>query len=249
MRKPSLAQALQSEDALPLLRHMTHQELQVLVELLDRSFDVRIKSDPRIRRAMHNLTLVPARINDHLLRASGHALMNMFGRPTYRSELCWVADKLGCSYESADTVPAIEMKLLGKLAEDTWNKADAQQRADLIAELERKSGQRLDLKPAVPFAVLTAQIGARMTGFLVYQIAVQAANALAISTIGTGLAFGVNAALTRTLGAVLGPIGLAATTVWFAASLFGPSLKSAAPAVVFVATVRQQRARDYALGQ
>jgi small GTP-binding protein len=75
-------------------------------------------------------------------------------------------------------------------------------------------------------------------GFYVYQISVIVANMVSRAILGTGLTFATNAAITRSVGAFLGPIGWLATGLWLAVDLAGPAYRKTVPAVVHIALLR-----------
>ncbi len=55
----------------------------------------------------------------------------------------------------------------------------------------------------------------------------------------TAVSFAANAAITRVVGTMLGPIGWIATGAWLAYDLAGPAFRKTVPAVVYVAMLRQ----------
>ena len=63
-------------------------------------------------------------------------------------------------------------------------------------------------------------------------------NAVARPILGKGLTLAANAALTRTMGLVAGPVGIALTAIWTAYDLAGPAYRVTVPAVLYVAMLR-----------
>ena len=82
----------------------------------------------------------------------------------------------------------------------------------------------------------------RASGFLAYQLAVVVANGVARAVLGRGLTFAANAALTRLLGILVGPVGWAITGAWTAIDLASPAYRVTVPCVVQVAAIRHEQA-------
>jgi uncharacterized protein YaaW (UPF0174 family) len=57
--------------------------------------------------------------------------------------------------------------------------------------------------------------------------------------LGRGWDFAKSAALSQGIGLLLGPIGVAMTSIWTVVSVAGPSLKATTPAVLQIAVMRQ----------
>lgn len=75
-------------------------------------------------------------------------------------------------------------------------------------------------------------------GFYIYQISVIVANMVSRAILGAGLSFATNAAITRAVGTLLGPIGWIATGLWLAIDLAGPAYRKTVPAVIHIALLR-----------
>jgi uncharacterized protein YaaW (UPF0174 family) len=88
-----------------------------------------------------------------------------------------------------------------------------------------------------------AQVGVQMSGFLAYQVAVIVANAVARIVLGRGLTLATNAALTRAIGVLAGPIGWAITGIWTLIDVSGPAYRVTIPAVCHIAFLRLKK--DY----
>jgi uncharacterized protein YaaW (UPF0174 family) len=65
-------------------------------------------------------------------------------------------------------------------------------------------------------------------------------NAILKALIGRGLSFAGNAALTRTMAVLTGPIGWAITGIWTAIDIASPAYRVTIPAVIQVAALRQK---------
>ena len=155
----------------------------------------------------------------------------------YREVLTDVCDKVGAEYKKESTVEEVEICLLLKIFIDSVGKMTREELADLARTIGVKNiGPNLG-KDAMLAACLVAF---RMGGFASYQLAMIVVNAVARILIGRGLAFGANAALTRILAVVAGPIGWAITGIWTAVDIASPAYRVTIPAVLLVAAIRQK---------
>lgn len=241
---------LRGGDLLTVLRRATHADLKLIVEALDRSWDVRIKADPRYQRADHNLTIIPEVIGDYITRAGGNAVRNWWrgGGPDYAEVLRDVCEVMDVEVPPGMAVLAMEEKLLHDVMERIWEAMTPQEREEVVRAAEgqlQATGRRFAQTPGgkmwlLPFSALAAQIGLKMAGFIVYQVAVQVANAAARQVLKSGLTLAANAALARGIAVVIGPVGWAVTAVWTAVDALGPSYRGLAPAVFHVAALRQK---------
>lgn len=227
---------LRSGELLPVLKRASHDELKLIVEALNRSWDVQIKSDPKYQRAAHNLTIIPEVIADHITRAGGHAFANIVrgGQgPSYAEVLRDVCDVMKVEVRKGTSLLATEEKLLRDVCERVWNAMSPDERRKALGHTRpglgpaeehfRKASE--DGWAGMPFSSLMAQLAARLIAAVARQLL---------------LAAGGETALTRAVGALFGPVGLAASAIWAAADAFGPSYRGVAPAVFHIASLRQR---------
>jgi len=80
----------------------------------------------------------------------------------------------------------------------------------------------------------------RAGGFKSYQLTLVVVNGVMKALLGRGLSFAGNAALTRTMSILTGPIGWAITGIWTAVDIAGPAYRVTIPAVIQVAVLRQK---------
>jgi uncharacterized protein YaaW (UPF0174 family) len=254
---------IRTGELLPVLDRATHEELEPIVAALGRSFGFNIKDDPQYESCRHNLTLMTFSIANELCCAGGNSFVNFvrgwgmdpirgFGwdgakGPPYSEVLHDVCRVMNVRVERRAGVLANEEKLLRDVVERVWNEMAPKEREEVVraAEAELKNaGKKFEAQSGsklwtLPFGLLAAQIGARLAGFIVYQVAVQVANAAARQLLGQGLKFATNAAIARAVSVAIGPAGWAFSILWAAADLAGPSYRALAPAVFHVAVLRQ----------
>ena len=80
----------------------------------------------------------------------------------------------------------------------------------------------------------------RAGGFKSYQLTLIIVNAVLKALIGRGLSLAGNAALTRTMAILTGPIGWVITGLWTAIDIAGAAYRVTIPAVIQVAALRQK---------
>ena len=156
----------------------------------------------------------------------------------YREVLTDVCDKMKVNYSDASSVDVIEFNLLMKVLVDSM--------AEMSPEDLEKICNDLDIKPTsftAEAVMIAIQIMIKKGGFLTYKIAVIVANAVAKALLGRGLSLGANAALTRTMGVFVGPIGWAISAIWLMVDIAGPAYRVTIPSVILVAYLRLEMAR------
>ena len=157
----------------------------------------------------------------------------------YREVLTNVCDKLKVKYNAHSPVHYIETKLLSMILDDVVG----QMTPDQLFELARECGvpNVSDVgKPTKAAIAIALQAGLRAGGFMSYKLAVIIANFVLKTLIGRGLTVAANAALTRTIGMFLGPVGWVLSGVWLAFDIAGTAYRVTVPAVINVAVLRQK---------
>jgi uncharacterized protein YaaW (UPF0174 family) len=151
----------------------------------------------------------------------------------YREILMDVCDKLKVNYNSKSSTPTIEWNLLMKVLLDSLERTSPDDLRRIIQEMDIPT---TDFTAEAMFAAIQAAIKAgKFQGF---KIAVIVANAVLKAAIGRGLPLAVNAALTRIMGIIAGPIGWVITGIWTAVDIAGPAYRVTIPAVIYVAYLR-----------
>jgi uncharacterized protein YaaW (UPF0174 family) len=240
---------LETDSALPVLRRASNADLSIIVDFLANAFDVSIKQDPRYREASENLTSIPDVIDEHLRRAGGNAISNFIRGaegPQYIEVVRDVCEAMKVNFGDLHSVPGMEERLLHSVAEPVWAEMIPEDRTKIltsVGEFMRQDGAASVPSIAgmgdIPFSALVSQIGPRAAGFLTTQVVLQVVNSLAHQTLGRGWDFAKSAALSQGIGLLLGPIGVAMTSIWTVVSVAGPSLKATTPAVLQIAVMRQ----------
>lgn len=158
----------------------------------------------------------------------------------YREVLMDVCNKLKVNYNKNASVEKIENHLLMKILEDALEKMSPEELQELARTvgLENLSGVTPEIMVGVFQAVFKAG------GFKSYQLTLIIVNAVMKALFGRGLSLAGNAALTRIMSILTGPIGWAITGVWTAIDIAGPAYRVTIPAVIQVAVLRQKYLYD-----
>uniref|UniRef100_Q0I3C9 Uncharacterized protein n=1 Tax=Histophilus somni (strain 129Pt) TaxID=205914 RepID=Q0I3C9_HISS1 len=154
----------------------------------------------------------------------------------YKEVLTDVCDKMKVNYNSNSSVERIEQNLLSKILEDALEKMDPNEIKELATALGLKNTGNITKQ------VLLGSFQAIFIkgGFKSYQLTLIVVNAVIKALIGRGLSFAGNAALTRTMSILAGPIGWVITGLWTAIDIAGPAFRVTIPAVIQIAALRQK---------
>ena len=154
----------------------------------------------------------------------------------YREILIDVCDKMKVNYNKDSSVEVIENNLLLKVLKDALDKMPA----DELRKLAESVGMK-NIHLFTPESMLGVfQAVFRAGGFKSYQLTLVIVNAILKAMIGRGLSFAGNAALTRSVAVLTGPIGWAITGAWTAVDIASAAYRVTIPAVIQIAALRQK---------
>lgn len=230
--------AYQNDTDLDFLSQCDNELLGVLVEILTEN-----KGEERFTETLTLSNGYKTYHPDHVKywrdiaesyqRFGGNTFVNMVrgGGVLYREILCDVCDKLDVNYNSSASIEFIEINLLSKILTDSLAKMTSEQLKEISNDL--------GLKNVTSFTPQAVTIAMQLSGFMVYKTAVIVANMIAKAILGHGLSLATNAALTRTIGIFLGPIGWVITGLWTTLDIAGPAYRVTIPATIQIACMRQ----------
>ena len=168
----------------------------------------------------------------------GNSIINLFrdGGVLYKEVLIDVCEKLKVKFDKKSDVNEIENKLLSKILSDSLKKMSTEELKQLADSLGLSNTEHITPE------IITASFQAIFTagGFLSYHLALTVANAITKFIFGRGVALAGNAAFTRGLAVLTGPIGWILTGLWTAIDVAGPAYRVTIPAVIWVATLRKK---------
>lgn len=154
----------------------------------------------------------------------------------YKEVLMDVCDKMKVNYNKDSSVEKIEGNLLMKILTDALEKMSPEE----LKELAEATGVKNTSGITGEIMVGVFQAVFRAGGFKSYQLTLIVVNAVLKALIGRGLSLAGNAALTRTMAILTGPIGWVITGLWTAIDIAGPAYRVTIPAVIQVAALRQK---------
>lgn len=147
----------------------------------------------------------------------------------YKEVLVDVCNKFKVEFNRDDNTEKIELNLLLKFLEVSMVNLSAEELKVIVDELNLKTSSYTSQA-----VIIALQSTVRLSGFAAYQVAVIVANSVAKAVFGQGLKFATNAALTRTIGIFVGPIGWTLTGIWTLYDIAGPAYRVTIPAVIQV---------------
>ena len=154
----------------------------------------------------------------------------------YKEILMDVCDKMKVNYNKNSSVEKIENNLLMKILTDAVEKMSPEELKELAESTGIKNTRRITAQSMVGIFQAVFRAG----GFKSYQLTLIVVNAVLKALIGRGLSFAGNAALTRTMAVLAGPIGWVITGLWAAIDIAGAAYRVTIPAVIQVAVLRQK---------
>ncbi len=143
--------------------------------------------------------------------------------------------KLKAKVKKSYSIEENEAQILLKMFEDALERMTDEEKRSILLSM----GVNEYNIPFGPLGVAAVQNLLReFGGFSVYRITVTVANMMSRSLLGSGLSFATNAALTRAVSMVLGPVGWITTGLWLANDLASPAYRKTVPSVIHVALLR-----------
>jgi uncharacterized protein YaaW (UPF0174 family) len=236
--------AYRYDEDLEFLKELESKDLEQLVEILiydkdgKKRYTEELSESDGYRKYYSEHSKYWQDIIEELQKFGGNTILNkMRGRGVqYKEILTDVCDKLKVNYNANSNIERIETNLLIKILEDTLEKMSDEERKELAKSMGVKNIQDFSTQTMIGIFQVIFKAG----GFKSYQLTVIIVNAILKVLIGKGLSFGANAALTRTMAILTGPIGWVITGVWTAFDIAGPAYRVTIPAVIEIAALRQK---------
>lgn len=238
---------------LEFLREMESEDLNDLVEALtgkenDRRLAETLTINDMYKKHYPNHKQYIELIMTEIQEFGGNTFMNMFRRSgvTYRELLQDVADRMKVEYKKNTSTSALESGIYLKIMSDAFAKMSDDEIKEMMEdfgldspELAKAAGISNSASlPKAALATATMQFLLGQGGFATYKATVMIANVVWKILFGHGLAFATNAALTKALSVLIGPIGWAIAGVWTALDIAGPAYRVTVPVVIQVACLR-----------
>ncbi|GAA7297720.1 DUF3944 domain-containing protein [Helicobacter pylori] len=224
------------------LKRLSSNDLKDLFDVLvydkdgEKRFTERLTLSEEYKKHGNDYAKYPTRIAEELQCYGSNTFINFFRNEgvLYEEILCDACDHLKVSYNEKSNTSLIEQNMLSSILQKSLEKMSDEEIRELCDELGVKNTNKLG-KQALSTAALTLF---RMGGFKSYQLALIVANAVIKAIFQRGLSLGANAALTRGLSILTGPVSWIITGVWTAIDIAGPTYRVTIPACIVVATLR-----------
>ena len=154
----------------------------------------------------------------------------------YREVLTDACDKMKVNYNKTSSIETIESNMLMKILSDAIERMTPEELKELAIATGVKNTS--GITPEAMTGLFQAIF--RAGGFKSYQLTLIVVNAVLKAIIGRGLTLAGNAALTRAIAVLTGPVGWVVTGLWTAIDIAGTAYRVTIPAVIQIAALRQQ---------
>lgn len=228
----------------PILESSSNEDLAPLVEYLEKKFSQLLTGDPKFIMYQPNHLQYTDIIASEIRNMGGNSFSNLFRGfvgPSYYEIVCDVADKLKAPYKQFAEISVIEKAILGKIFKKALDSMTEEEKKKLLTDIQSSDMNFGGLTTSSLVVLFEAG------GFYSYQLAVIIANQMANFVLGHGLSFTANAALTKSLSVVAGPIGWAVCAMWTAIDIAGPAYSVTIPCVVHIAMLRMKANSRYCI--
>lgn len=225
---------------LEFMRNLSNDQLKLFVDTMLEKGDLTedLTSSEEYRTYGSDYTKYVDRIMQEYIDFGSNTLTKyLVGENSYKEILISVAEKLKVNFNEDQSVETIESHLLEKVLMEAWEKMTDEEKRELLDTIRDKHGTPIDLTAEGSTALLWAF---RYGGFASYKLSLIVVNAVAKAILGRGLSLGLNAALTKSLSIIVGPIGIAITTLWTALDIAGPAYRVIIPCTVLIAAYRHE---------
>ena len=158
----------------------------------------------------------------------------------YKDILCDVAKKLKVNFNKNQSVELIESRLLEKVLEETFEKMKPEEKEELLKGLAtdaKGNYGKIECGSEITSALMLAF---KLGGFASYKLTVIIANTVAKMVLGKGLTFATNAALTKAMSVLTGPLGIILVALWTMYDIAGPAYRVTIPCTIMIACMRRE---------
>lgn len=229
---------------LEFLGGLDSEDLSDLVDCLikdkdgNRRLTETLTSSDEYKKYGNDYTKYYKRIAEELQLFGGNTLANLKRGHgvAYREILMDVCDKLKVNYNKTQATEMIEDELLAKTLTDMLDKMSDDEKEKIKKELENSTG--IVIKGQITTAIALKLL--KLKGFATYQLALKLVNAIWKFLFKKGLKLSANAALTRNLSYILGPVGWTITGAWTIIDIASPAFRVTMPAVFQIALLRKR---------
>ena len=214
----------------------TNEDLRVLHDIVMSKLSETLSIEGAYKRHYPNHKKYADLIAKEVRDFGGNSIANVFrGQgPPYIEIVCDVAKAVNAPFSRADAIDQIEASILATVLAKAVDRMSKEEKADLLDQIGRPNWSA-----SKAASVATFQAVFNAGGFASYKLMLIVVNGLVKGVINRGLPFVANAALTRVMGVVAGPLGWAVTSLLAAFQFASPSYKVTIPCVAYIAMLRK----------
>jgi uncharacterized protein YaaW (UPF0174 family) len=240
--------ALESDDLATALSTFTNEELQPLVNFLNKPVSATLEFEEGYKQYAPDHSKYAGQIARHIRTNGGNSFANFWRGaegPSYAEVVSDVCDSRKVKLPEKCGLVEMERLLLQHELDRVTKSMSPEQAEALLRDLHQNGLVPDDtlekLGQGMPPLILLAQVGGRASGFLLYSTGLQLVNAASKAILGQGLSFVGNQMLVRGLSVLTGPVGWALSGAWTVLSLSGPNERVTIPCVFHIAAIRQAK--------
>lgn len=219
---------------LEILKIMTHDELQVIVDLILDKWSERLSKYPNFKE---DYTKYSAEIGNELLLFGGNSFVNAVRGHgvTYEELLTDVCKQMDVDYGFFDKVKDKETLLCAKINDDAMKQMEESEKQRL-KEIEESGLSNFIISWYTDKLIFTIAEPV----LLPYLESVAIAGAVATTATGITLTITAGTIVKKALGLLSKPFTWAVTGMFTAYNVSGPAYKVTVPAVIYIAAIRQR---------
>ncbi|PIE74565.1 MAG: hypothetical protein CSA18_04250 [Deltaproteobacteria bacterium] len=230
------------DDILPLIRKCSSEELDNLVGYITVKGGVscQLKHLDSFRENYPEHSIYADEIAAEIQKFGGNTIFNIIRKgkgQKYKNIVCDVADHLKLKVDKTENIEAIEMEILVKVMELSWEKMTAEEKKALLKGIINET-KDIESHNEFPHKVFHSALLAGGT-IISYRLSILIANAIAKITLEKGIGIAAGTALSKWVSAFTGVIGVGITAIWTLFDFSGPAFRVTIPCVIHIAMLRQ----------
>jgi len=225
----------------PLLRACNKEELDFLVDLMKDKISDKLSTCEKFKKYYPDHTKYCDEISAEIQYYGGNTLFDLIKNKGVRYEkiIQNVAKKLKLKDFDDLPVDTVELKIIEKVLETTYDNADENIRMEMFDYISNYQGNISDYAKYSKQAFMSlVQMSIKTGDFKSYQLSMIIANGISKQLFRRGLALATNASLARAVSIFAGPVGWAIPIIWSIFDVAGPAYRVIVPAVIYISYLR-----------
>jgi len=240
------------DEDLEFLQFMKSEDLNDLVYLL--TYDPKdgkeritqeLKKHPDYKKYYPNHIKYWKAIAEELQLYGGNTIANKIrGHGVlYREIVEDLLKKFKIKYNRDDSIIELEQTLLEGILKQSLDKMSQMQKEEFFKDIQKAlniQNIKETFQPSTKNILRLSKMIFKKGGFQSYQLTVIVVNSISKAVFGRGLSIAGNAALTKSVSVLTGPVGMVLQGVWELYKISGPAYRITLPAAAEVALLRQE---------